>query len=286
MKFGLNVVPVYPHDLIKLAQRAEQLGFESLWQGEHVVTPFAPVTGYPSASKPPFDPNSRFLEPLNALSAIAGATTTIRLGTGIMILPLQSVFHLARAITTLDVLSSGRLSLGVGTGWMRDEFDVVGRPFEQRGAVMDEMIDLIEALFNEERPEYHGTHYDFPPVGFEPKPAQRPHPPWLIGGASKPAFRRAARVGDGWYGGSQPADEVREILAEINRQRADLGRADLPFEVTVLAHWGETFDAETVAAYEAVGVHRMVYTPWRSSRAAMEAIEQFALDAQLAGPRA
>jgi probable F420-dependent oxidoreductase len=283
MQFGLNVVPVRLEELVPLARSAEELGFESLWVGEHVLTPVELSHPYPgSTGKPPFLPDSRFTEPFATLAHLAAVTSTIRLGTGILVLPLHSAMTVARALATVDVLSGGRVSLGVGAGWMREEFDAVGQDFTTRGRRMDEMLEVLDAVFTQPRPRFAGTYHQLPEMGFEPKPVQRPHPPFLVGGSSPAALRRAARYGEGWYGGQEPPEETAAVVAELSRLRAEFGRAEEPFEITVLTGWGRSFDPDLVAGYEAAGVHRMVVTPWVRSSSALTAIAEFANAAGLA----
>src|SRR5215218_3056404 len=277
------MVPVRLEQLTEVAQRAEQLGFESLWVGEHVLTPVELAYRYPGATgKPPFLPDSRFTEPFATLAHLGAVTTTIRLGTGILILPLHPPVGIARSIATVDVLSGGRVSLGLGVGWMREEFDAAGQDFTTRGRRMDEMLQVLDLLFTQERPSFAGEHYQLPEMGFEPKPVQEPRPPFLIGGSSEAALRRAARYGDGWYGGQEPPEQAATVVAELRRLRTEYERADAPFEITVLTGWGRTFEPELVAAYEEAGVDRMVVTPWARSREALAAIEAFAEAAALA----
>ncbi len=284
MRYGLNLVPVQPHELVDAGRRAEQAGFESLWIGEHVIVPFELRSRYAGGTgKPPFRPDSRFVEPFTALAHLAAVTTTIRLGTGVVIVPLHSPFHLARAVATADVLSGGRLLLGVGVGWMEDEYRIVGQGWEDRGARMDEALVVLDALWNEPAPALDGRFFSFPNVGFEPKPVQRPHPPLLVGGASPAALRRTARVGDGWYGGNQHPDEVATVADELTRLRKEYGRDHLPFEITVTTGWGDGFDAELEQAYAAAGVDRIVTTPWARSSEALAAIDAFADAARLRG---
>jgi probable F420-dependent oxidoreductase len=277
MNVGLNVVPVRLDQLVGLARRAEQLGFESLWVGEHVLTPVEIAGGYPGASgKPPFAPDSRFVEPFATLAHLAAVTSTIRLGTGILILPLHPPMTIARSIATVDVLSGGRVSLGLGVGWMREEFDAVGQDFTTRGRRMDEMLQVLDTVFTQSRPRFDGDFYRLPEMGFEPKPAQQPRPPFLIGGSSEAALRRAARYGDGWYGGQEPPEQAAAVVARLRQLREEYGRADEPFEVTVLTGWGQGFDADLVAGYERAGVDRMVATPWARSREALAGVEAYA----------
>jgi probable F420-dependent oxidoreductase len=281
MKFGLNMVPVRPEEMGPLAVRAEALGFESLWIGQHAATPVELSGSYPGGPRPPFAANSRFVDPFTALAYLGALTERVRLGTGILILPIHVPILLARQIATVDVLTGGRVSVGVGVGWMQDEFDLTGQSFHDRGARTDEMIQVLDVLFAADQPEFHGQHYQLPPMGFEPKPVQRPRPPLLIGGGSPAALRRAAVHGDGWFGTQGDPDVVGATVAQLRTLRAEFGRADAPFEVSALTGWGEGFDAGKVAAYAAAGVDRLVVTPWRSSRDAGSAIEQFARSAGL-----
>jgi probable F420-dependent oxidoreductase len=276
MNFGLNFTPVYPWEMRDLAVTAEAVGFESLWIGEHVLVPFGDV---PEGDRTNFRPDSRFVEPWVALAHLAAVTSRVRLGTCVAVIPLHQPVHLARAIATADVLSSGRISVGVGVGVIEAEYSAVGEEFANRGARMDEMIQVLDVLFGEAKPEFHGRHYDFPASGFEPKPVQGPRPPLLIGGSSRAALRRCVEVGDGWFGGSPDPEQAAETIAWLQQRRADEGR--LPLEITLLTGWGKGFDPELTAAYTTAGVDRLVVTPWSSSRAAREGIESFAADAGL-----
>src|SRR5690348_18262317 len=150
------------HDL---APVAEEFGYESLWIGEHVIVPLG---GVPEGDRFNFRPDSRFVEPWVALSHLAAVTTKVRLGTCIAVLPMHHPIHLAREIATLDVLSGGRVSVGAGVGMIEAEYKAVGEDFHNRGARLDEMIQVMDVLYQEPEPEFHGRFYDFPPSGFEP----------------------------------------------------------------------------------------------------------------------
>lgn len=279
MKFGVNLVPVKPTQLGEVARLAEDLGFESLWVGEHVAVPHESSGGYPGG-RPPFKPDSHFVEPFSTLAYLSGITHRVRLGTGVAIFPIRSPIHLARQIATVDVVSGGRLSLGIGVGWLRDEFEIAQAPWDARGARLDECLEVLDVLFNDERPRHRGTFYDIPEIGFEPKPLQRPHPPFLIGGTSPAALRRAARVGDGWYGGGGTPEQAREVTTRLGQLRAELGRVG-DFEITMLLGWGAGFDPDLTAAYESAGVHRLVVTPWERSSMAVDGLAAFAKSAGL-----
>jgi probable F420-dependent oxidoreductase len=259
-----------------LGRLAEDTGFESLWIGEHVLVPFDAV---PEADRLNWRPDSRFVEPWVALSHLAAVTSRVRLGTCVVVMPMHSPIHLARAIATTDALSGGRVCVGVGLGVIEPEYKAVHEDYHTRGARLDEMIRVLDVLFSEDRPQFHGRFYDFPPSGFEPKPVQRPHPPVIIGGASEAAFRRAVEFGDGWLGGSPAPQRAAEIIGDLQRRRSESGRA--PLEITLLTGWSKGYNAELVAQYEAIGVDRLVVTPWTSSRNAREGIERFAEEAGL-----
>jgi probable F420-dependent oxidoreductase len=276
MKFGINFTPVYPAQAGELAAVADTVGFESVWIGEHVLVPFG---GVPDGDRANFRPDSRFMEPWVALSHIAAMTTTVKLGTCVAVLPLHHPVHLARSIATLDVLSAGRVIVGAGVGVIEAEYRAVGTDYKSRGARLDEMIEVMNVLFSEPQPEFHGRFFDFPPSGFEPKPLQKPRPPVLIGGFSQAAMRRCVEVGDGWFGGSPNPESAARTVADLQRRRGEAGRP--PLEITLLTGWGQGFDAGLARAYEEAGVHRMVVTPWSSSRAARQGIESFAEAAAL-----
>ncbi|HWE69357.1 MAG TPA: TIGR03619 family F420-dependent LLM class oxidoreductase, partial [Acidimicrobiales bacterium] len=209
---GVNLSPVPADELAEAAELAEALGFESVWIGEHVIIPWEWTSAYPYADHPPLRPDFRFYDPFVALAHVGAVTSSILLGTGVVILPLRDPFLTARSMVTADLLSGGRLLLGLGAGWLQEEYDVLGRDFSSRGRRFDEALGVLDVLCTEERPEYHGTHFDLPAAAFEPKPGPHRRPPFLLGGASPAALRRVARHGDGWYGSRHPPSEVAEIV--------------------------------------------------------------------------
>jgi probable F420-dependent oxidoreductase len=251
---GVNLSPVPPNDLPEAAVLAEQLGFESGWIGEHVIIPWNASVASPYVGHPQMRPDLRFYEPFVALAHVAARTSTLRLGTGIVILPLRDPFLTARAIATADQLSGGRLLVGIGSGWLRDEFEILGIPFESRGRRLDEQLAVLDTLFADDRPEHHGRIWDFPASGFVPKPAQRPRPPILLGGISAPALRRCASVADGWFGSRHTPEEVAKVAASLSELRGS------PMPLSVGAVGGAS-----PAEYADAGAQRLVVTPWRTA---------------------
>lgn len=283
LKVGLNIVWMKPELQIEAAQMAEQLGFYSVWSGEHIGLPkdegwwknFPSVIAKGpagSADDVVFGPDSEFLDPLIMLSAIAAVTKRVRLGVGIYMLPLRDALLAAKMIATLDVISGGRFDLAVGLGWSEGEYASTGNNWKTRGKKLDETIRAIRVLFEEETPEFHGEFYNFGPLGFWPKPVQKPFP-FLIGGGAGPAERRAGYLGNGWQGTSHSSKASN--IATIKQHLADAGRADEPFQFncTVL----EPLDTAGLEAMAAEGVEHVVITPWPKKKVGEVGREGFAV---------
>jgi probable F420-dependent oxidoreductase len=277
VKVGLNIVWATPDAVVPIAQAAEALGFESVWSGEHVSLPATPDwwRQFPLAEilgdaftedLIPFAPRSTFLDPMIVLAHVAAATTTVRLGIGIYMLTLRDAVLVGRTLASLDVLSGGRLDMATGLGWTADEYRFTGNDWSTRGKRCNELIRALRVLFEEDAPEFHGDFFDFDPIGFEPKPLQHPLP-IHIGGGGGPALRRAATLGDGWYGEVEP-------IAEIERLRAEAGRDHLPFEYSTIS-LGAMGSAE-LEDLAAKGVHRVVVTPWPGRRVGEVGVEGIA----------
>ncbi len=250
--FAINFGPCAdPIVQVRVAQLAEQVGFESVWTGEHVAMPIHdnPV---------PTAPETPFLDSIVALANVAAHTKRVRLGTGILVLPHHNPVVLAKALATLDLVSNGRLIAGFAGGYVQAEFAALGVSFRDRGAITDESLEAIRALWTQEEPRFAGRFASFSDIRFEPKPRQRPHPPIIVGGTSPPALRRAARY-DGWYGFGQSVEQAAGIVRELRRLRAKAGRADHPFEISHTTF--ETFTPELIAQASAAGIDRMVYMP-------------------------
>ena len=186
--FGINFgVCGNLEEMISVAKAAEQAGMESVWTGEHVVLPDPRVPPSPS------EPQTPFLDPLIALSHIAAHTVHLRLGTGIIILPQRNPVVLAKELASLDVVSHGRLIFGLGAGYLEPEFRALGAPYEQRGAVTDEAIEVLKALWTMEKPAYNGQFFSFAGIDAQPRPVQKPYPPIVVGGVSRHGRNRRGR---------------------------------------------------------------------------------------------
>jgi probable F420-dependent oxidoreductase len=252
---------VAPLDYPAVAQAAEAAGFESIWIPEHLVFPTEMPATYPytESGLPPVFPGTPLYDPWVALAYVAASTKRIRLGTQVYILPLRHPLVTARAFTTLDILSRGRAILGIGVGWMEEEFGFVGEDFKTRGARTDEIIEILHQLWSEKEIHYRGQYYDLGPLRFQPKPAQDPHPPIEVGGVSQAALRRAAKLGDGWQAiGDLDTEAIGVHVKSIDAMRAEAGRSG-NFEVTTPSALGATLDA--ARRYEDVGVTRLSLGP-------------------------
>ena len=229
-----------PEALKSLSQRAEDLGFDSVWVSDHVILPRQVESFYPYSADgvATFTPDQPYYDAIATLNFLAGCTHNIQLGTHVLIIPYRNPVVAAKMLSTLDVLSGGRLILGAGVGWMEEEFRALGiENFAQRGAVTNEYLRLFKELWTQEQPEFTGEFYSVSGTGFEPKPVQKPHPPIWIGGHTGPAIRRAAELGDGWMpiGLRPPAIlDPEEMAAKIARLRTLTARAGRPEDAVAL----------------------------------------------------
>ena len=224
-----------PTALGALAQTAEDLGFDSVWVDDHVIVPETVRSAYPYRPDGRFStaPDHAFLEPVTSLAYLAGVTHRVRLGISVLVLPYRHPLLTAKMIATIDTLSNGRVELGVGVGWMWEEFAALGQPrsvYDRRGAVADEQVRILKAVWTDDITSGGGEFYPFERVGTRPHPVQKPHPPVWVGGHSHAALRRTARYGDGWLPFSaQPpldlsAETVARDLAFIQAEAHRLGR--------------------------------------------------------------
>lgn len=265
MKFGLifaNVGPFgLPEHARNLARSAEACGFESLWTVEHVVVPAGYESPYPYAAsgKMPGPEDAAIPDPLVWLAYVAAATERIRLATGILILPQRHPGYLAKEIATLDQLSGGRVTLGVGIGWLREEFEALGIPFEERGARTDEICAALRTLWKPGGAQpFEGRFHRWAPLHSNPKPVQPGGPPIVVGGHSKAAARRAARVGDGWFPVRFDEASFGSLVDELRAECARIGRD--PKQIEITTGFPKT-DLDTVKRARDLGISRLVIAP-------------------------
>lgn len=212
MKYGFTLPARGPlataETLGRIARAGEELGYDALYSGDHILVPRDIASRYPytEGGEYPGGPSGEAMEQITLLAYLAGQTSRIRLVTSVIIVPYRNPLLAAKALATLDVLSGGRLVVGVGVGWMREEFEALDLPpFEERGAVTDEYIRAFKELWTSDDPHFEGKYVSFDNIHFLPKPVQKPHPPIWVGGESRPALRRTAELADGWYPlGSNP----------------------------------------------------------------------------------
>jgi len=200
--------------LLTFAREAERHRMASLWVSDHVVFPRSATGSYPGG-RFPHPPDKAYLEPVAALAAAAVCTTQARLGASVFILGHRHPVVMAKMLTTIDTLSSGRLICGVGVGWWKEEMEILGAPFHARGRQADEILKIFKELWTADNPRFEGEFFRFRDLGFAPKPVQKPHPPLWVGGDSPGAFRRVVTLGDGWHATSKTPTELREALSRL-----------------------------------------------------------------------
>ncbi len=264
MKFGLmfaNAGPFgYPESLTHLARTAEAVGMESIWTIEHVVIP----VGY--KSKYPYDPSGRIPAPENVpmpdpllpLAYAAAVTKTLRLGTGILILPQRHPIYVAKEVATLDVLSNGRTILGIGVGWLKEEFDALNVPFEERAGRTAESVRAIRSLWKPEPEAFKGRYFNWAALESNPKPVQQPGVPIVVGGHTEIAARRAARYGDGFFPGTGDFDTLTRLFRVMRDECSKIGRKPGTIELT--AGLG-VIDLDGARRLQDLGVHRIGVAP-------------------------
>ncbi len=256
LKFGLTSINVgatsYPEALVSLAQAAEVAGFESLWAGEHSILP-------ESSTRMPA--TTRLLNPLLALTFVAAHTHTIRLGTGVLLLPQHQPLILAKELATLDVLSGGRLIVGIGVGRSEEEYEALGVTFHDRGASADEYLAAMRAIWSQEKPAYHGKYVSFQEVQAYPHPIQQPAPPIITGGRAPAVIRRTIEQANGWYGFAFDLEETADVLAQLREaaeryhRPASLGQLEISIAPRI------PIDKETAQRFAELGVHRLIFIP-------------------------
>ena len=261
MKAGIvpvNVGMADPAVLSMLVQTAEEVGIESVWTYEHVIVPsdYASTYPYHSSGKMPVTPETPFCDPLITLASVAGQTRRLRLGTGINILPQTNPLLMAKQVATLDALSGGRLMLGLGIGWLREEFAAMGTPFEHRGTRFDDYLVAMKKVWAGGEVQHEGPFVRWSGFQSHPLPVQRPHPPVIIGGTSDRAFRRVVQHGDGWIAPNDGLASLREQLTRLHAVARHHERDPATLEVT--AHWSPVKEPDCLEAYAESGVDRVL----------------------------
>lgn len=261
MKFGLipiNIGMDSLEDLIGLAQYAESLDFESLWTFEHVMVPVEYESKYPYSKdgKMGGGSDNPFLDPLIALTAVAAHTKKVRLGTGVNILSQSNPLLLAKQAASLDVLSGGRFMLGAGIGWLKEEFDAMGVPFERRGARYDDYVVAMRKVWSGEVVEHQSDFINWSGFQSYPLPKQEGGVPIIIGGAKGKAFERIAKLGDGWFAPTNDAAGLAPMLDHLKVACDEVGRDYNSVEITSM--WDNKGGLEAVKAFEEIGVSRLI----------------------------
>ena len=258
MRIGVAIFPTdYSVDVAVLARRAEEMGFDSFWLPEHPVIPAvttSPFPGSPDGNIPKVYYEA--VDPFVALGRASAVTSTIKLGTGICLVPERNPLLLAKEVATLDHYSGGRFIFGIGAGWLKEESEVMGGDFAHRWTQTRESVEAMKELWTKDQAEYHGKYYDFPPVYCLPKPAQKPHPPIYLGGDAPNVFKRTVAWGDGWMPTRAASpDVIRRGRETLDRLAREAGRD--PASLHILVYFPPV-DREMLKAFEEAGAEEAV----------------------------
>ncbi len=243
------------------AQLVEQTGFHSIWAPEHIVL----LDQY--ASKYPYSPDGKFpsptmqvdiLDPFATLTFVAAQTKTLRIGTGICLVPERNPLTTAKEVATLDKLSGGRFDFGVGVGWLEEEFAALGVPWARRGARTREYLQVMKKLWTEEETAFEGEFCSFPSVRSYPKPIQKPHPPIIFGGESEPALKRAGEVGDGWFGMNIPVEAAKPKIDKVKNYARAVGRNPDALQFSVCPGMCASLAHDDLKRLQDAGVHQII----------------------------
>lgn len=260
MEFAVALAYNDPEQLPALARAAEEAGFGSVILSDHILYPEKLTTNYPytSSGRPPWSPDTPWPDPFVVAAALAAHTQRLRFIVSVFVMALRDPVLAAKTIMTTSVMTGQRLDLGIGVGWMREEFETVGQPFTGRGRRVDESIEILRKFEAGGLVEHHGEIFDFPPVRMAPVPS-RPTP-IFGGGLSAPALRRAATLCDGWAGQIQKRGEIEGLIAELRRLRADSSRAAEPFSIVTAV--GDAIDESGYREMASLGISTLITVPW------------------------
>ena len=280
MKYGIALGAANAKFFPDITFEAEALGFESVWLPEHLIfTTRMSRSPHPGETHPPVPPNTPIFDAFAYLAYLAGRTERVRLGTHVFNIGLRHPFVTARAVQTLDILSNGRVEFGIGASWLEEEWVAAELDFASRGRRVDECIEVCRRLWTEDEVTHAGEFFNFEGAVFVPKPVQPQGPPILVGGESKAALRRAARLGDGWIGMSHDFASGAAQIATLKELLAAEGRDPAGFQFCL---GGTVATPDDAKRWEDIGVTRMVFSPWTSSREAIDGMRRFAEDFGLA----
>ena len=260
MKIGLNVTTLSESmDVATMAKKAEDLGFASFTMPEHIVIPVnskSRYSGYPGSSDDGTIPEFMYnmVDPFIALARASAVTRKMRLGTSICLIPEHNPLLLAKRISTLDHFSGGRFSFGIGTGWLREECELMGGDFDHRWSQAREAVLAMKELWTKEEAEFHGKYYDFPPVRSYPKPVQKPHPPVILGGSAANALKRVVAWGDGWMPSHRTVGQIETARLALDQMATSAGRDPRSIEIIV---FGQEPDPDLVNRFQEVGASRV-----------------------------
>ncbi|HMB88281.1 MAG TPA: LLM class F420-dependent oxidoreductase [Methylomirabilota bacterium] len=260
MNVGISVpLPAYLVDVGAMARTAEALGFESFWCAEHPFIPVHTTSRFPGTADGVIpEAYSHFIDPFVALARASGTTSRIKLATGIVLVPERHPLLLAKEVSTLDLFSGGRFLFGIGAGWLREETQLMGGDFDHRWGQTRESILAMKELWTKPEAEFHGKFYDFPPVRSNPKPAQKPHPPVLLGGDAPRVLERVVAWGDGWLPNRVTPVELREKRAALDRLAKEAGRD--PAAISISVH-GQPADRDLITRFHDAGATRVIVRP-------------------------
>jgi probable F420-dependent oxidoreductase len=271
VKFAVSFAFSDPTQLCDLARAADDAGWDGVVVSDHVVHPEKITTPYPYTKDglPRWQAPAPWPDPWVAVGAMSAVTKRVRFLTGIYVLPMRNPFNVAKVVGTAAVLSGDRVTLGVGVGWMREEFQLLEQPFEQRGPRTDEMIEVMRKLWAGGMVEHHGRFYDFPRLQMSPAP--KAQIPILIGGISDAALKRAGRLGDGWISDIHTAEELRAIIAKIRQHRHEAGREGTG---EIVAACSDAYGVDGYRRLEDLGVTTLQTMPWLFYGGQTEALDR------------
>jgi probable F420-dependent oxidoreductase len=282
----LGVIPLCERDFTtdpdwvsRFVRMLEDEGVESVWMPEHVIMAqdYEPLYEYSEDGRAPVRETTQMPDPLHWLTFAAAHTNELRLGTGVLIGPQHSAAILAKRLATLDALSGGRLEAGIGIGWQKEEYQAVGVPYSQRGKRLDECIDAMRTLWRDDPASFHGEFVRFDKVFCDTKPAQAGGVPFLIGGSSEAAARRAGRKGDGFFPYTIGPEDLAARMETAKRSARDAGRDPEALSLTIWPHSyapGRTFDLDLVKRYAEIGTDRLIVAAFEAGDVAMDALRR------------